>query len=148
MCRVALLVGLLITVGSADAQAPTTYPYYYRSKDTGKHWYSEGTGSSRYYYTHYHYGPAAHQYHHVYYYPSRSGKYLYYYNWDKKRYWGRYDLEAKGYSLLEPSARKENLDDIPATAFPAPAPVERIAIPVEDGGPKVMMTKPPSPPRD
>jgi hypothetical protein len=48
---------------------------------------------------------------------------VYYYNPYKRVYWGRYDLESKGYSLLEEKDRKEKLADIEESAFPKPGPM-------------------------
>ncbi len=69
-------------------------------------------------------------------------KYVYYYNPYKRVYWGRYDLEAKGYSLLEEKDRKEKLADIPESAFPKPGPMP--ADPESTDGSKI--PAPPQPP--
>lgn len=92
----------------------------------------------RYYYRSYYYKPYAsygrYNYHYCVYYPSRP-RYVYYYNPYRKVYWGRYDLEQKGYSLLADEDRKEKLDDIPESAFPEPA--EMPAIPESEDGEQV-----------
>jgi hypothetical protein len=54
----------------------------------------------------------------IYYRPK--GQYLFYYNPYDKTYWGRYDLEAKGYSLLARKDQGERLARIPESAFPKP----------------------------
>jgi hypothetical protein len=98
-----------------------------------------------YYYTTYYYKPyatyASYDYHYCIYYPSYP-KYVYYYNPYKKVYWGRYDLEAKGYSLLAEKDRKGTLKEIDEKAFPAPAKMPDIPE-AED---KVSMDAPPAPP--
>lgn len=69
--------------------------------------------------------------HRCYYYP-RQPRYIYYYNPEKGKYWGRYDLKAEGYSLLAEKDRKSKLADIPDEAFPKPGSLP--AVPgAEDG---------------
>jgi hypothetical protein len=79
--------------------------------------------SRSYYASYYYYKPyqsyPSYNYHYCVYYPS-TPNYVYYYNPYQRSYWGRYDLQAKGYSLLEPKDRKEKLADIPESAFPKP----------------------------
>src|SRR5205823_3242559 len=55
--------------------------------------------NSSYYSCHYYQPSESSSYksHRVYYYPSKP-QYVYYYNPYSKKYWGRYDREAKGYS--------------------------------------------------
>ncbi|SMP76512.1 hypothetical protein SAMN06265222_12160 [Neorhodopirellula lusitana] len=85
--------------------------------------------TSTYYYSRYTYQPVVTTttYHHHYciHYPSRP-RYVYYYNPVRRTYWGRYDLQEAGYSMLKKEDRKENLDDIPESAFPKPAPMPEI----------------------
>jgi len=69
--------------------------------------------------------PPPPQYHYCIYYPA-TPKYCYYYNPVKKRYWGRYDLEAQAYSMLDEKDRKENLSDIPESAFPKPGKMPEV----------------------
>ena len=80
--------------------------------------------NTTYYYSTYYYKPTVtyttYQRHYCIYYPTRP-RYVYYYNPRRKVYWGRYDLESKGYSLLAEKDRKEKLEDIPEKAFPKPA---------------------------
>jgi hypothetical protein len=82
-----------------------------------------------YYYRPYYYLPYAsaprYSYHYVVYYPSQT-QYYYYYNPSQNYYWGRYDLKAKGYSLLAEKDRKGNLADIPESAFPKPSKMPNI----------------------
>ena len=98
-----------------------------------------------YYYTRYYYQPThtttTYNYHYCNYYPSRP-RYVYYYNPVRRVYWGRYDLEKQGYSLLEEKDRKENLDDIPETAFPAPGKMPN----VPEATDTLAMDKPPAVP--
>ena len=79
----------------------------------------------QYYYRTYYYKPspdfAGYNYHYAIYYPDKPN-YVYYYNPYKRVYWGRCDLRGKAgqqYSLLAEQDRKENLSDIPESAFPA-----------------------------
>jgi len=58
-------------------------------------------------------------------YPAQP-RYYYYYNPVSRQYWGRYDLEEKGYSMLDEKDRKEELKDIPEKAFPKPAKMPAI----------------------
>lgn len=56
--------------------------------------------------------------HKVYYEPQKN--YIYYQNAHSGKYWGRYDVKAKGYSLLADADKKADLKDIPESAFPKP----------------------------
>lgn len=95
-----------------------------------------------YYYSTYYYAPT--RYHYIVYYPSRP-RYIYYYNPYRRVYWGRFDLEGtpeKQYSLLEEKDRKDNLSDIPESAFPKPR--EMPSVPDSDGRERI--ETPPVPP--
>lgn len=97
---------------------------------------------NRYYHSRYSYHPVittTTTYHHHYaiHYPSRP-RYVYYYNPVRRVYWGRYDLQESGYSMLKPEDRKEDLDSIPEAAFPKPS--EMPPIPESTDG--VKMEKP------
>jgi hypothetical protein len=98
-----------------------------------------------YYYVYYRYQPVVnaptYSYHYCTYYPSRP-RYVYYYNPVRRVYWGRYDLEKQGYSMLEEKDRKENLKDIPETAFPEPGKMPNIPEVADN----VAMDKPPQVP--
>jgi hypothetical protein len=95
-----------------------------------------------YYYRWYYFKPSAddqeYQYHYGIYYPSR-GKRVYLYNPKSKKFWGYYDMEAKGYSLLPPQKRRERIDDIPAEAFPKPGKMP----PIPDSRDGTTMLEPP-----
>jgi hypothetical protein len=97
---------------------------------------------NRYHYRHYYYKPVptatTYSYHYVVYYPTQP-RYYYYYNPVKRHYWGRYDMEKKGYSLLAAADRKEKLEDIKDSAFPAPAAMPN----VPEAEDKVAMEVPP-----
>lgn len=96
-----------------------------------------------YYSCHYHqpvYG-GDYKSHKTYYYPSQP-KYVYYYNPYSKKYWGRYDLEAKGYSLLAEKDRAGELKDIPESAFPEPGELP----PIPESKDKVKIAAPPAVP--
>jgi hypothetical protein len=99
-----------------------------------------------YYYTYYRYLPVAtattYSYHYCTYYPSRP-RYVYYYNPVRRVYWGRYDLEKQGYSMLEEKDRKADLNDIPETAFPEPGKMPN----VPEVGDALAMDKPPEVPK-
>jgi hypothetical protein len=82
-----------------------------------------------YYYRPYYYLPyssaTTYSYHYVVHYPTQP-QYYYYYNPVQSYYWGRYDLKAKGYSLLAEKDRHGNLEKIPETAFPKPGTMPNI----------------------
>jgi hypothetical protein len=60
----------------------------------------------------------------IYYRPK--GQYLFYYDPYSKKYTGRYDLEAKGYSLLVTKDQGPRLARIPESAFPKPGEMPRV----------------------
>jgi hypothetical protein len=77
---------------------------------------------SGYYYCNYYCQPQSggnYTCHRCIYYASQP-KYVYYYNPGKGKYWGRYDLEKKGYSLLADADKAGKISDIPESAFPKP----------------------------
>jgi hypothetical protein len=125
----AAFVACSLSSNQAQAGYYTGYSYY---------------PSRGYYYSHYYYKPyvsyPSHHYHYCVYYPS-TPRYVYYYNPYRKVYWGRYDLEAQGYSMLEEKDRKEKLADIPESAFPKPG-----EMPKDPDGSRI--PKPPAPPKD
>lgn len=88
-----------------------------------RHYYSGWSyyPSRTYYYSYYYYQPQVnyngYAHHYCVYYPTQPN-YVYYYNPVRKVYWGRYDVKAKGYSLLAEKDRKADLKDIPESAFP------------------------------
>jgi hypothetical protein len=114
----------------------------------GRQYYSTYTyyPSRSYYYSYYYYKPyptyASYDYHYCIYYPSYP-RYVYYYNPYSRVYWGRYDTEAKGYSLLAEKDRKEKLADIPEASFPRPSGMPNIP----ESEDKVVMEQPPAPPK-
>jgi hypothetical protein len=68
---------------------------------------------------------AVYSHHYVIYHPNRP-RYFYYYNPVQRRYWGRCEIGQAGegrYSLLAECDRRENLADIPESAFPPPGPM-------------------------
>jgi hypothetical protein len=117
----------------AEANYYSTYVYY---------------PASGYYYCYYYYKPTTtytgYRSHHCYYYPSYSTQYIYFYNPYSRVYWGRYDLKAKGYSLLAEKDRKSELKDIPNEAFPEP---DKMPLIPEVKGGKDLMATPPTPPK-
>jgi hypothetical protein len=122
----ALALGLVGLVGGrADAGFEQSYSGWHKSP------YS-------YYYRVYHSRPSSYDY--VILYPTQP-RYLYYYNPAAKQYWGRFDLKAKGYSLLAEADRKGLLKDIPESSFPEPGDLPQV--PGGEEGEKVK-----SPPED
>jgi hypothetical protein len=117
----ALAVGVGVFVGGrADAGFEQSYSGWHKSP------YS-------YYYRYYYSLPNTHDY--VTYFPTQP-RYLYYYNPVAKLYWGRFDLQAKGYSLLAEADRKGLLKDIPESKFPVPGDLP--AVPGGQDGEKVL----------
>ena len=107
-----VVAAALLSCSTTDVQAYGGYYSGYTYYPTKSYY------ASNYYYKPYQSYPS-YNYHYCVYYPSYP-KYVYYYNPYKRAYWGRYDLEAKGYSLLAEKDRKEKLADIPESAFPKP----------------------------
>ncbi len=129
-----LLAALLLVafaVGAAHAAHPPPRQYYssYRHHPT-----------RRYYYRSYYYKPYAsysgYRHHYCVHVPSRPN-YVYYYDPQQRVYWGRYDLQAKGYSLLAKKDRREKLGAIPEDAFPQPEK-KMPPIPESDDGQTVL----------
>ena len=116
----ALALGLVGVVGGrADAGFEQSYSGWNKSP-------------YHYYYRIYHSRPKTYDY--VILYPTQP-RYLYYYNPVAKAYWGRFDLKAKGYSLLAEADRKGLLKDIPDSKFPEPGDMPQV--PGGDEGEKV-----------
>jgi hypothetical protein len=107
-----LLVAVVVACSSSSVQA---YGGYY----SGYTYYPSRSYYASYYYYKPYYSYPTYNYHYCVYYPS-TPNYVYYYNPYSGNYWGRYDLQAKGYSLLEEKDRKPKLADIPESAFPKP----------------------------
>jgi hypothetical protein len=102
----ALALGVVGLVGGrADAGFEQSYSGWHKSPYA-------------YYYRYYHSLPNTHDY--VICYPDQP-RYLYYYNRVSKVYWGRFDFQTKGYSLLAEADRKGLLKDIPESKFPEPS---------------------------
>ncbi len=134
LLAVATLGGLSVASNPPSADAYYGYRQYYSSW----RYYPSRT----YYYRSYYYKPyeayTGYKHHYVVYYPQPQYRsYVYYYNPYKQVYWGRYDLEAKGYSLLAEQDRKQKLEDIPEEAFPKPG--EMPAIPESEDSVKIEM---------
>jgi hypothetical protein len=114
---VLVFVGLL---GLAGLESPQAGAYSGRRQFYSSWNYNQGSG---YHYRRFYYRPIetsySYSYHYVVHYSNRP-RYLYYYNPVKRYYWGRYDVEAKGYSLLAEPDRKQCLDEIKEAAFPKP----------------------------
>ena len=110
-----------------------------------RHYYGGWTyyPSRTYYYTNYYYYPTTtstnYRYHYCVHYPTQP-RYVYYYNPYSSVYWGRYDCEEKGYSLLAEKDRKADLKEIPEKAFPKPG--EMPEIPESTDGEKMLPIDP------
>ncbi len=127
-------LGVSVALASAFVVATNSTAQAGRQYYSGWSYYQP----SGYYYRHYYYRPTptypSYQQHYCIHYPARP-RYVYYYNPGRQVYWGRYDLEQKGYSLLEEKDRKKNLDDIPEGAFPKPGQMP--AIPDSEDGARI-----------
>lgn len=124
-----LIAAVLLLAATAVPADAAPRQYY------SKYW----TKSGGYYYKHYRYQPAEggnHRYHYMIYYSSRP-RYYYYYNPYTKKYWGRYDLVACGYSKLAPADQAEKIGDIDEKAFPKPGPMPDM--PESNDGTKMQM---------
>ena len=107
----ALALGVVGVMGSrADAGFHQSYSAWHKSP-------------YHYYYRYYYSTPQTYDY--VILYPAQP-RYLYYYNPVSKVYWGRYDLKAKGYSLLAEVDRKGLVKDIPDAKFPEPGDMPQV----------------------
>jgi hypothetical protein len=115
------LLGLLAITLLAAASVPSANAHFRRYRQYYGGW--SYNPIQTYYYRPYYYLPyssaPSYSYHYVVYYPTQT-QYYYYYNPARNYYWGRYDLKAKGYSLLAEKDRKAKLEEIPETAFPKP----------------------------
>jgi hypothetical protein len=127
---------VVLSLAGSSAWAQGGYPYY-----AGQWYQATAPGGQAYYYANYYYGPS--EYHHACYYPYVSKRYVYYYNWKARRYWGRYDFESAGYSLLPEDKRLATLSEIKEEDFPEPQALDQVTIP----GTSVTMKAPPPLPR-
>jgi hypothetical protein len=122
------MAGVIATSENADAG-------FYSQRYGGWSYYNTGN----YYYRPYYYKPSptytGYRYHYCIHYTSQP-RYVYYYNRYNGTYWGRYDLEKGGYSMLEEKDRKADLKDIPESAFPEPG--EMPTIPESEGDEKIL----------
>lgn len=114
-----LAVAGTVFVATPPKEADAAYRQYYGGWN-----YHGGHG---YHYRSYFYKPyvsyPSYHSHYCIHYPSRP-RYVYYYNRNTHQYWGRFDTEGKEgaqYSILKPEDRKGTLEEIPESAFPAPA---------------------------
>jgi len=115
------------------AAAATVYAGGYGQQYYGNWSYypSRGYNYCSYYYKPYVSYPS-YSYHYCICYPSQPS-YVYYYNPHRGYYWGRYDLNAKGYSLLAEADRKATVAEIPESAFPKAGQMPLIPTGVDDG---------------
>jgi hypothetical protein len=112
-------VALVAALGVSSAQAGQGRQYY-------GGWQHSPRGYS---FSTYHYKPYAayptYCYNYAIWYPS-APNYVYYFNPYKGTYWGRFDVQTKGYSLLAEKDRAGQLKDIPEKAFPAEGPLPQV----------------------
>src|SRR5690349_2574159 len=112
-------LALVTAVGVSSAQAGFGRQYY-------GGWQHSPKG---YFFSTYHYKPYAsypsYCYNYCIWYPA-APKFVYYFNPYKGTYWGRFDIQTKGYSLLAEKDRGGQLKDIPETAFPAEGPLPQV----------------------
>jgi hypothetical protein len=112
-------VALVAALGVSPARAGQGRQYY-------GGWQHSPRGYS---FSTYHYKPYAayptYCYNYCIWYPS-APNYVYYFNPYRKTYWGRYDVQTKGYSLLAEKDRAGQLKDIPEKAFPAEGPLPQV----------------------
>jgi hypothetical protein len=134
-----MIAGLIALAAVTAVAAPASARLFRRHYYASWSYYPQYT----YYYRAYYYKPyndyEGYKYHYCIHYPTQP-RYVYYYNPYSSQYWGRYDMEAKGYSLLAEKDRKKNLKDIPEEAFPKPA--EMPAIPESTDGEKIPPIEP------
>lgn len=111
------------------------------SKDAPRQFYSGWCKRGGYYYCFYFYRPtpdADYESQRCVYYPSRPA-FIYFYDPHRGVYWGRYDLDTKGYSTLADEDRSDLLANVPETAFPPAGQMP--AIPESEDG---TLMEPPS----
>ena len=107
--KVLVLAGALAlasTLGASSAEAGFGRQYY-----GGWHHSARGYWYNTYFYKPYA-GYPTYSYNYAIWYKA-SPRFVYYYNPYKGTYWGRFDLQTKGYSLLAEADRKGALKDIP-----------------------------------
>ncbi len=142
MERRGLLLAAVVAIAASPWFSSPAQAQYGRQYYSSWSYYPERT----YYYQYYSYKPYAsysgYSYHYCIYYPKYP-RYVYYYNPYKRVYWGRYDCEEKGYSLLAEKDRKPNLKDIAEEAFPKPAKMP--PIPDSTDGETITPPGPPAP---
>jgi hypothetical protein len=114
------LVKLLVLAGAVAVAAFGVWSA--RAAFTGRQYYDAWRSSGKgYYFSVHHYKPsrdaAGYLTNYAVWHPSLP-RYVYYYNPAKKTYWGRYNVQTKGYSLLAEKDRTGRLRDIPDKAFP------------------------------
>jgi hypothetical protein len=125
-------VALVAALGVSSAQAGSGRQYYGGWQHSGR-----GCSFSTYYYKPYASYPSyCHNY--AIWYPS-APNFVYYFNPYKGTYWGRFDIQTKGYSVLAEKDRAGQLKDIPEKAFPAEGPLPS----VPDATDKVQLAEPP-----
>jgi hypothetical protein len=109
----------------------------------GRQYYGGWQHSAKgYYFSTHHYRPDAlaltFRTNYAIFYPE-TPRYIYYYNPAKGTYWGRFDVQTKGYSLLAEKDRAGRLKDIPENAFPPEGPLPA----VPDAKDKLTLAEPP-----
>ncbi len=136
-----LLTSGLLVAAILSLAAPAARAVYdeYRQRYSTWSYYPTRT----YYYRYYYYKPAptytTYSYHYCIYYTDQP-RYVYYYNPSTQVYWGRYDLQEAGYSMLAEKDRNGDLKKIPQSAFPKPG--EMPPIPDSSDGEKIAKPDP------
>lgn len=110
-------VALVAALGASSAKAGFAGRSYYGG------WQRSGRG---YFFSSYFYKPyvgyPSYCYNYAIYFPA-APNFVYYFNPYKGTYWGRFNVNTKGYSLLAEKDRKGALSDIPEKAFPKEGPL-------------------------
>lgn len=136
--KLAILLAATIVVGASSAATAAQYFRQYYSRGWSYH------PTRHYHYRRYYYKPyrsySGYRHHYCVYYKARP-RYVYYYNPYRRVYWGRYDLEDKGYSHLKKEDQSGNLDSIKESAFPKAGPMP--SVPEVREGDNVTITPPP-----
>ena len=144
-CRAIQFAAIAVLVVGTSLSSIVSANYF-----GGRHYYGGWNyyPTRTYYYSNYYYKPQptyeGYMHHYCVHYPA-TPRYVYYYNPVRRVYWGRYDLEQKGYSMLAVKDRKEDLKAIPEEAFPKPG--EMPPIPDSNDGEKMLPIDPLTLPR-
>jgi hypothetical protein len=131
--------------GAAHAQAGRGRSYYSNGKVTNR-WirYRKGDYYGMYYKYKAKRGDDRYQYHMAYYFP-RKGRYVYYYNPQTKKYWGRCPFNpsrTNPYQILNADDQASKIDDVDETKFVKLTVNVRVTVFVPGGGKKQVVMSP------